>query len=211
MAITTYAELQSAIGDWLAKSNLTARAPDFIALAEVEINDLLRTADMETRATASTVAGEAYLAVPENFAGARRMIVEGTTARPLESVTPQYIDRRYLDAARGQPRVYAVEDNQFRFGPTPDTAYTLEVSYFRKVPALSDVNATNWLLSSHPSVYLFGALKEAAPFLMDDARIQIWETKFQSALSRLQIADRFDRFPGPYAMKHDYGTDDRRP
>lgn len=210
MAITTYSELQTAVSNWIARSNFTDRAPEFIALAEAEINDLMRTADMETRATSSTVAGEAYVPVPDNFAGMRRLVITGDSGRPLEAVAPQYIDRRFLNASSGRPCVYTVEDNQFRFGPTPDGAYGLEISYFKEVPSLSDLNTTNWLLTSHPNVYLFGALKEAAPFLLDDERIAIWETKFQTAISRLQKADQFNRFPGPYSMKHDYSTDDAR-
>lgn len=213
MAITTYAELQTAVQKWAAKSESTfiATIPDFITVAETEINNLLRTADMETRATATTTAGEAYLPVPDNFGGMRRLAITGDGGNPLEAVTPQYIDRKYLNKANGQPCVFTVEDNLIRVGPTPDSAYSLEISYFKEVPALTDAEPTNWLLTSHPNVYLFGALKEAKPFLMDDARIPLWESKFDTAISRLQNRDRFDRFPGPYAMKHDYSTNDGRP
>ena len=33
MAITTYAELQAAAANWLVRADLTARIPEFIALA----------------------------------------------------------------------------------------------------------------------------------------------------------------------------------
>src|SRR5882672_139887 len=37
MSILTYTDLQSAIGNWLARSDLSANIPDFITLAEQRI------------------------------------------------------------------------------------------------------------------------------------------------------------------------------
>ena len=48
MAITNYTELQSALADYLIRSDLTARIPDFIALCEGRLNRTLRVRDMET-------------------------------------------------------------------------------------------------------------------------------------------------------------------
>ena len=38
MAITTYAELKTAIANFLARSDLTDRIPEFIALAEARMS-----------------------------------------------------------------------------------------------------------------------------------------------------------------------------
>ena len=43
----TYSSLQTAITDWLARSDLTGNTPDFISLFEVEANRTLRTRQME--------------------------------------------------------------------------------------------------------------------------------------------------------------------
>ncbi len=42
MAITTYSELKTALGNWLNRDDLTAVIPDFISLAETDINRKLR-------------------------------------------------------------------------------------------------------------------------------------------------------------------------
>ena len=55
MAITTYAELQTAIGDWLNRADLDQKIPDFIRLAESTLNDVLRQADMVTQSTGVTI------------------------------------------------------------------------------------------------------------------------------------------------------------
>ena len=51
MALGTFTELKDAIADWLDRSDLTARIPDFIALAEARINRELRIRPMEVRST----------------------------------------------------------------------------------------------------------------------------------------------------------------
>ena len=38
MAIGTYAELQTAVANWLDRDDLTDRIPEFIALAEAKMN-----------------------------------------------------------------------------------------------------------------------------------------------------------------------------
>ncbi len=45
--------------------------------------------------------------------------------------------------------------------------------------------STNWVLDDHPDVYLYGALLETAPYLVDDARIPVWETLFEKRLSNI--------------------------
>jgi hypothetical protein len=54
---------------------------------------------------------------------------------------------------------------------------------------LSTSNTTNWLLTSNPDIYLYGALLQAAPYLQDDARIQTWATLYERALNDSQTAD----------------------
>ena len=42
MAIGTYAELQTAVANWLDRGDLTDRIVEFIDLAEVRINRIIR-------------------------------------------------------------------------------------------------------------------------------------------------------------------------
>ena len=59
MAITTYAELQTAIANWLARDDLTTYLPDFITLFEAAANRRLRVRQMETTATLTPSSGSA--------------------------------------------------------------------------------------------------------------------------------------------------------
>ena len=50
MALTTYTELKASLADWLNRSDLTTTIPDFISLAEAQIERQLRTRQMIVRA-----------------------------------------------------------------------------------------------------------------------------------------------------------------
>jgi hypothetical protein len=63
------------------------------------------------------------------------------------------------------------------------------MTYYAKPQALDAGNSSNWLLLKAPDVYLWGSLKASAPWLEDDARIQVWETLYQQALSELRRTD----------------------
>ena len=63
------------------------------------------------------------------------------------------------------------------------------MTYFAKLTKLSNSVTTNWLLTSSPDIYLYGALLQAAPYLQDDARIQTWATLYERALNDLRTAD----------------------
>ena len=68
MAIGTFAQLKTAAANWLDRSDLTDRIPEFISLAEARFNRLLRIRDMETVSTAiSTSAGTREYSLPTGF------------------------------------------------------------------------------------------------------------------------------------------------
>jgi hypothetical protein len=91
--------------------------------------------------------------------------------------------------ASAKPKFFGVVGGQFRLVPTPDSNYTTELTYYAKLTKLSSTVTTNWLLASSPDIYLYGALLQAAPYLQDDARIQVWSSLYDRAMSELQTAD----------------------
>jgi len=189
MALTTYTELKASIADWLNRTDLTTTIPDFISLAEAQMERTLRTRQMIVRANASF--DSEYGAVPDDFLETKSLKL--TSTNPLTPLAFLSIDD--MDAARshytasGRPRFFSVVGGQFRISPTPDAAYTTELIYFAKLAKLSSTVASNWLLTSSPDIYLYGSLLQAAPYLQDDARIQVWATLYERALNDLRTAD----------------------
>jgi len=189
MALSTYAELRTSIGDWLNRSDLSATIPDFISLAEAQIERTLRTRQMIVRANASF--DQQYGALPADFLEAKSLKLTNTNPpTPLQFMTIDALDQQSSTyTASGKPKFFGVVGNQLRIQPTPDGTYTTELTYFAKLTKLSNSVTTNWLLASSPDIYLYGALLQAAPYLQDDARIQTWATLYERALNDLRTAD----------------------
>lgn len=196
MAISNYSELKTAVANWLDRDDLTDRIPEFVALCEARFNRALRIRAMETKQTASTVAGQRNLALPARFIQMRNFQVNTTNLTPLQYVTPEIYDRLYGTANTGTPEVYTIIADELQFGPVPATAQTVEMLFYQSFEALSDSNTTNWVITNAPDVYLYGSLMEAEPFIMNDARLPLWATGFQTAISDLQNQDNKDRHSG---------------
>jgi len=189
MALTTYTELKTSIGDWLNRSDLTNAIPDFISLAEAQVERTLRTRQMIVRANASFDAQ--YGAVPADFLETKSLKLTSTNPQtPLQFLSIDALDNEAANyTASAKPKFFGVVGGQFRLVPTPDSNYTTELTYYAKLTKLSSSVASNWLLASSPDIYLYGALLQAAPYLQDDARIQVWSSLYDRAMSELQTAD----------------------
>lgn len=172
MAITDYASLQTAVADLLHRASdtaLLARIPGWIQLAEARLSAQIKSRSMETRATLTTTAGNGYVSLPADVIESRRLLISSTDPqRGLKYVSPDELTYRFPSATTGEPVVWTVIGAQAQLGPVPDAAYTLELAYLQRIPALSVSNTTNWLLTASPDVYLYGTLLQAVPFTGDD-------------------------------------------
>ena len=174
MQITTYDTLKTALSDWLNRADLDQKIPDFIGLAESTLNDVLRQADMIVQSTGITItSGRAPL--PTDALEIVYAQVGSSEDQPLEQISPQQLTmlRRTRTRDAGNPRFFAVIGRQIAVTPTPSSG-TIDIDYYQRIPALSTSNTTNWLLTDAPHVYLYTSLLHAVPFLMDDARYQVF-------------------------------------
>lgn len=196
MAIVDYPTLQSAIGDWLNRSDLVARIPDFITLAEADLNRSLRVRSMIVRATASISAQ--FTPLPADFLKMEILQLDSSTPFPQELVfkTPEQmrLERRRLYNLPGQPEIYSTLGKLLEVAPSPDLTYTADMAYYQKIPPLS--NGVNWLICEDPDLYLYGSLMHSAPYLKDDDRVQIWTAGYDRLLARIQQADEDAKFSG---------------
>lgn len=195
----TYAGLQASVADWLNRADLTGAVPDFIALAEAQISRRLVMAGpvrpMMGRSDA-TIDSE-FVSVPTDFMGARTINFVEDRTRPLEFCLPEQINQKkaWRDQLTGCPRFFAVVGGEFQFFPAPGDgdSYAAELTYWKRIPALSDSNISNWLLTLHPDAYLYGALLQAAPYLKDDGRVTTWGTFFETILADIVATDTVER------------------
>jgi len=104
MALSTYTNIKDAVADWLDRSDLTSRIPDFIALAETRINRDLRIRPMEVRSTMTTTADKRYFNLPGGYLQMRNIQLNTNPIRALEYITPERLDRLYGSSSTGVPR-----------------------------------------------------------------------------------------------------------
>jgi hypothetical protein len=190
MSISTYSQLKSTLGDWLNREDLVAVVPSFIALAEAQIERALRVRQMIGRSTATI--DTQYSAVPSDFLETKTFkITSSAPIQPLQFATMEQMDEfDATNSAAQRPTLFTIVGNQIRVHPAPDTSYTAELVYYAKLPKLSDSNPTNWLLTSSPDVYLYGALLQSAPYLKDDERMAVWTTLYAAGLESIKTADQ---------------------
>ena len=188
MALKSYAALKTSIGDFLNRDDLTAVIPDFISLAEAQINRDIRHYEMENRATAQR--DSQYLARPTDWVETIRMHITGGGTRTLDLLSGAAMSdkRAGADDTSGEPRYFRHAERAFEVYPTPDGTYNVEILYYQKIPALSDTNTSNWLLSEAPDIYLYGSLLHSSPYLAEDARVNVWAQLYAAAKDNVNRA-----------------------
>jgi hypothetical protein len=192
MALANYTDLKAALATALHRSDLTTPIVDFITLAEDRLNKRLRLRAMEVRAT-SSVSTE-YVALPAGFLAMRNVQINSSPRQSIEYASPEWLDVNYPNTSyTGKPKFYTLVGGEIQLAPAPDSTYTLEMDYFKKLDIATDT--TNWVLTNAPRLYYYGALLEAATFLDDDKNAGIWAKLLEESFKEVEHADNRDRFP----------------
>lgn len=196
MAITNYTELKSNIADWLNRDDLTSVIPTFISLAEKQMNRSVRHYKMIVRKTA--VLDTQYSTLPTDWLETVRVsLTSGETHRlTLVSLDDMIELREKSGDTAGRPRYYSHVADTIEVYPTPDATYTIELMYYNDIPALTASNTTNWLIDVAPDAYLYGSLLQAAPYLAEDSRIEVWGGLYSSAIQALNNTSEASRDSG---------------
>lgn len=181
MSISTYAELLTAMDNWLDHGLFSAREPEFIALFEAFINRKLLTREMETSASLTPSSGSASL--PSDYIQWRRVTWEGSIRQELEYVNPSWLAANYPSSQSDRPSVFTIEGSTLKLRPIDSTSVTLD--YYQKIPALTVSNTTNWLLAAYPDLYLFGSLTEADAFGNNDPRASMWKSRRDEIIAEI--------------------------
>ena len=197
MAITNYTNLQTTIADTLNRDDLTSVIPTFISLCESSINRDIRHWKMETRSSGQQSAGDEYMQVPADWVETIRFNVVGNGTSPIKMIdsTSMADMRAKTNDQANTPAYYTLEAGQFHLYPTPIADTNVELLYYAKVPALAS-NATNWLITAAPDVYLYGSLIHSAPYLQDDARLAVWAQMYSASVVRLNESSQNAKYNG---------------
>jgi hypothetical protein len=160
-----YTTLQSEVASYLHRTDLAAKIPTFIELAEAYLFRELHIKEMQISVDGTTTAG--YATLPTDFGSVSRVSVTyGGVARSLDYIA-------LADAptsTSGAPSFYSLENNKLRiWGASDGQAYTLY--YIPAIQNLSGLVATNWLLENAPELYLDASCLQGAKYTRNDAEV----------------------------------------
>ncbi len=195
MAISTYAELQTAVGNWLNRGDLTSYIPDLIMLGERKIYRDLRIRAMETALSGTIASG--VIAVPSDYIELKSAYINSSPTLQLQRRNVEFIYDKYpVRASEGRPKFIAREGSNFIFGPYPDSGYTVQGIYYKRLTALSVSNTTNWFTDNAPDLLLYASLVEAEAFVKNDARIPLWVAGYERVKAMIEKEDKREAFSG---------------
>ena len=193
--IADYASLQTAIATTLHRNDLTALIPVFIADAEERIYNDIRIQAME--ASYSQAISSGVVTIPAGFLEWKFLYVDGSSAHKLTRKSAEWIYTNYpTRAAEGTPVFFAREGGSLIFGPYPTDGLIVKGLYYKRLPALSDSNTTNWLIENAPDLLRYAALTEAAVHTRDADAHQLFDGKTVQLVKRIQRTDDREAFSG---------------
>lgn len=216
MSLDTYANLQTAIQTEIdnTSTEFTASVPDLINRAESKINRKLRCRQMEQLAymTYSTATTDRKISFPSGFLERRDLFIKlGSEADSKYTrvvfKSPKNFYLRYTDA--GRPEYYTIRKH-LEFDRLADASYRVQMHYLKAWDIATD--STNWLLTNHPDIYLYGSMAEAEMFFRNRENVGGWKMMFEEAirdLNRLDERTRDDAIlstPELSRMSHRYRT-----
>lgn len=186
----TYDELKTAIQDYTQNSetSFVTNLPVFIRVAEERILKNVQLTLFRKNATATTTAGNQYLAAPSDFlapfslsftTGGDKTFLDYKDVNFVQTYNPDPTDT-------GAPKYYAFfDDANFLLGPTPDAAYDVELHYFYRPASLTAGagSGTTWLSDNAEIALLYGSLIEAYTYMKGEPdMMQEYEKRFAESV-----------------------------
>lgn len=177
-----YDWLKAQVAAWLHRSDLTDQIPDFIALAEDEINSELRLRMMEQTADLTLASGERTVDLPELYMEPLKLelVISGRENKGLvflPSITAN-------EAYSCEPDYWAVDGDQIAFPHPANLSYSLSFRYMQRLDIAN--TTTNDLLTNYRGLYLYGSLVQASAFIQNDARVPQWVSMYESLKAKVQ-------------------------
>ena len=200
-----YTTLCASIQDYVENSFSADQLAIFVEQAEQRIYNMVQLPDLRKNVTGITTASNKYLSCPTDFLAPYSLAVVDATGNYsyLLNKDVNYIREAYPNPTdTAIPKYYAIfgprsddtKELTFILGPTPDTAYTVELHYFYYPESIVTAGQT-WLGDNFDSALLWGSIVEAYFFLKGEGDLlAVYQNRYQEALALLkQLGDGKDR------------------
>ena len=188
-----YSKLKEVIADFANRQDLQSQIPLFIEMTESRLRRDLRDVVRMSQRAEAMVYGE-YFPLPCDWCETIKVIADDSVLRLADSFN---IERVELS---GGPKFYRHSGDQLQLLPATDVSESdpirFEMEYLAFPEPLSDENPTNWVLQTYPELYIYGAMLQVSPFLMEDARVPVWAQAYGEAVSAANVASERARGSG---------------
>jgi hypothetical protein len=194
-----YAQLVVAVTDYTENTVPTANMNTFISQAEQRIYNTVQFPSLRKNVTGITTSGNKYLSCPSDFLSSFSMAVIDASGnyeyllnkdvnfirqaypQPTDTALPKYYALFGPTTTSGATPV-VTNELSFILGPTPDSAYNVELHYYY-YPESIVTASTTWLGDNFDSVLLYGTLVEASTYMKAEAdMVGLYNQKYQEAL-----------------------------
>lgn len=197
----TYTELSQAIQDYTQnyENTFVDNIPVFVTQAETRLYNRVLIPALRKNVTGVTSTGNKYLSCPPDFLSVLSIAVIDATNNyeyllnkdvnfiraaypsPNDQAIPQYYALFGPTVSGGS----ITTELSFILGPTPDTAYDIELHYYYYPESIVTAN-TSWIGDNYDPVLLYGSLVEAYIFMKgEEDMMKYYEAKYQDALGQL--------------------------
>lgn len=184
MPFSTKAELKTALGSWMRRSSISTTADDVVTLAESWLNrelgevltDQALTGTLDSReisVSAYSVARPIGLFIAETGMPERRI-----------RMAQNGVDARFVNSDYPGAWSYQRSSEKIIFDCPLSQAFPFRFN-FRQRFTLAEDGDSNWLLASHPDVYLAACLVWGGLFTKDDPLVSTYASILDGAIPSL--------------------------
>lgn len=186
MSLANYNDLLAAIdgsSGYLHRTDLTARIPDWVKLAESELNSDFQHLLEETETTLTAIIGSRYISLPVRFNTPAELWC--TTYLPRIEIFYRSPQQLPVSVSNGAARYYTIDGSNLATDNPADLAYTYTLRY---LPSLDlATTTTNYVMTSWPKAYLFGTLLQSIGITRDFSQQAYWQSEYDNAIEKAML------------------------
>ena len=185
--MTTYSTLKADIKDFMEDdgTEFSSAVDTFIDVAELKLSRDLAVPAFRKRQTSTLTQSDPFLTLPTDFVVLEYLQLNNSNVRTALLLKSDEFMQEYWPnrTSTGTPKYYAYFDNSTIYvAPTPSSNTPVEISYRRRLAALSDSNTSNWLTTDAYDVLLYACLIEASTYNRNDKTLQYYTGLYDKAV-----------------------------
>ena len=185
--MSTYTKLVAAIKDFMEDdgSEFSDAVDTFIDLAELKLSRDLAVPAFRKRQTGTLTSSDPFLTLPTDLVTLEYFQLNNSNVRTsLLLKSDEFMQEFWPNrTSTGTPKYYAYFDNSTIYvAPTPSANTPVEISYRRRLDALSSSNTCIWLTTDAYDALLYACLIEASHYNRNDKLLQYHSGLYQKAV-----------------------------